>query len=408
MKEYRKFTITVLCILVLLILGANLALGQTGSAESRAYKVEIQRASEEIRHRGLENLELSHYPSLVAVTEGQGEAFFMAGEDPYVIRDIGGRLYRFDYRVADPNGPRLFLILNGSLLLMALVVLMVLGYLGHRVVRPFDRLRDLPRELAKGNLTAPVPQQKDRYFGSFLWGLDLLRETLEQEKVKNLQLQKEKKSLVLSLAHDIKTPLSAIKLYSQALEKGLYQDRKQEIAGKIGDRVTEIQTYVGKIMEASQEDFLHLEVKDGEFYQDQVLVEVRSYYEEKLALLKIPFQVTAGPDCLLKGDRDRTVEILQNLMENAIKYGDGGAIALTVRQEGEARLFTVTNENCSLPKGELPHVFESFWRGSNAGNQSGSGLGLYICRQLAGAMGGEIFAEILDGTMAVSLVLMKA
>ena len=95
-------------------------------------------------------------------------------------------------------------------------------------------------------------------------------------------------------------------------------------------------------------------------------------------------------------------------MENAVKYGSGGEIRLQVRQEENGRILTVTNENCSLPAGELPHIFDSFWRGSNAAAVSGSGLGLYICRQLAGAMGGEVFASIRDGTMNVSLVLLTA
>ena len=60
------------------------------------------------------------------------------------------------------------------------------------------------------------------------------------------------------------------------------------------------------------------------------------------------------------------------------------------------------------PETELPHVFESFWRGANAGEQKGSGLGLYIARQLMLKMGGEIFAEIVDGEMCVTAVFVKA
>jgi signal transduction histidine kinase len=55
----------------------------------------------------------------------------------------------------------------------------------------------------------------------------------------------------------------------------------------------------------------------------------------------------------------------------------------------------------------LPHIFDSFWRGSNAGKHKGSGLGLYICRQLMHKMSGDIFAEIIDGRMIVTTVFQK-
>ena len=75
-------------------------------------------------------------------------------------------------------------------------------------------------ELAKGNLSAHVKEDKNKFFGKFLWGIDMLRENLENNKEKELQLQKEKKTLILSISHDIKTPLSAIKLYAKALKNG--------------------------------------------------------------------------------------------------------------------------------------------------------------------------------------------
>ena len=81
---------------------------------------------------------------------------------------------------------------------------------------------------------------------------------------------------------------------------------------------------------------------------------------------------------------------------------------MSVSSEENCMLITVKNSGCTLPETELPHVFESFWRGANAGEQKGSGLGLYIARQLMLKMGGEIFAEIVDGEMCVTAVFVKA
>ena len=101
---------------------------------------------------------------------------------------------------------------------------------------------------------------------------------------------------------------------------------------------------------------------------------------------------------LIKADGDRLVEVIQNIIENAIKYGDGRYIGLSAHREEDEFLIEVENTGCELEEAEEVHIFDSFYRGSNVGSQPGSGLGLYICRKLIHAMEGEIFAEIKEDT----------
>ena len=98
---------------------------------------------------------------------------------------------------------------------------------------------------------------------------------------------------------------------------------------------------------------------------------------------------------------------LQNIMENAIKYGDGDRISITVDEEENCKLILVENTGCQLKEEELPQLFDSFYRGSNSANIAGSGLGLYICKELMHQMDGEIFAKISGGSFGVTLVLKK-
>ena len=88
----------------------------------------------------------------------------------------------------------------------------------------------------------PLKESKNRFFGKFLWGLDMLREKLEESKQAQYELMREKKTLLLSLSHDIKTPLSAIKLYSKALSNGIYKEyeKQQEVYESINAKADEI------------------------------------------------------------------------------------------------------------------------------------------------------------------------
>lgn len=412
MKSFRKLFAAALALLILLIIAANLLMLHTGEeTEGRPYRVEINRLAKQIEEGGIGGMDLtgSEYVTGVACYDEAPQNFY-AEESDYLIREINGELYRFDYVIPGAEPKSYLLPMNLVLFSMSLLVLGILLYVRRKILSPFERLTDVPFELSKGNLTVPIQENKSRFFGRFIWGVDLLRENMEQQKQRELALQKDKKTLLLSLSHDIKTPLSAIKLYSKALARGLYPDaeKQKEIAGSINDKADEIEQYVSQIIRASNEDFLSLHVSIGEFYLSELVDKIETYYRDKLDMVKTDFRVEPYSNCLLTGDLERSIEVLQNIMENAIKYGDGRCVGLEFSEEDGCVLICIRNSGCTLPDTELPHVFDSFWRGSNVKNRSGSGLGLYICRQLMRKMNGDIFARIKDDCMLVTAVFPKA
>jgi signal transduction histidine kinase len=290
-----------------------------------------------------------------------------------------------------------------------LFVLAILFYIRAKILMPFNRLTEIPEELAKGNLTVPIKEEKNKYFGRFVWGLDLLREQLEDKKKADLEFEKQKKTLLLSLSHDIKTPLSAIKLSAKAIERGLYKDpeKQTEIAKGINKQADEIEEYISHIITASRDDFLNLEVNNSEFYLDEIIGSIRDYYRDRLKIDRTAFVIDEYTDCLLKGDRDRAVEVLQNIMENALKYGDGKEIHISFDAEEDCRLVSISNTGERIPEDELHHIFDSFYRGSNSTKKAGSGLGLYICRKLMKEMDGDVFAAEGVDRFTVTVVFRK-
>lgn len=413
MRSYNRMLIAATILIIALAICCNIYLFTYSRKDGeRYYRVEAKRIAEQIANEGLESLELSNYRWITAIyplAESDRKDFFEK-EGEYLIREIKGELYRMEYTTGIGNIDRnIFLIVN---IVWAVLLLFVVGiwlFFRQKIVLPFHRLADVPIQLSKGNLTVPVKESKNKFFGKFLWGLDLLRETIEEQKKRELDLQRENKSLVLSISHDIKTPLSAIKLYAKAISKGLYSGKEKEIeiADNINSKADEIEKFVSEIVRASRENFLGLEVDIGEFYLSKVVQEISHYYKEKLGLVRIDFVVHRYSDCLLRGDIDRSIEVVQNLIENAIKYGDGCTIEVLFSEEEDFQLVTVKNSGCTLSEAEMPHIFESFWRGSNVGSNTGNGMGLFICRQLMRKMGGEIFAEEKDSDMYVTAVFQR-
>ena len=407
MKAFNRILLAATAAVILLFAVVNMILAADKTDGGRLYRVEISRLALEIEANGSADISECEY---VTNIERYGERFYSTNSD-YVIREINGELYRFDYRANGySNKAHLVGIVNAVLGTMAILFIAVMLYIKFAILAPFERLSGLPYELSKGNLNAPIEETKNRFFGKFLWGIDILRENIEQQKQRELEMQKEKKTLLLSLSHDIKTPLSAIKLYSAALSKNLYPDteKQRKIAENISEKANEIESYVSQIIMASREDFLSLEVNMDEFYLSELIEKIAGYYREKLALLKTDFIIGEYKNCLLSGDLSRSVELLQNVMENSLKYGDGKCVELIFPEDDECVQIAIRNSGCTLGKDDLPHIFESFWRGANAENIRGSGLGLYICRQLMHRMNGEIFAEINDDIITVTAVFARA
>ena len=425
MKAFNRIFIISILLIVAIFAVANAVLIVDGDDGGRPYLVEVSRICLDIENGTFDKAKLAdfdyvtnvvkmgdtYYSAITQKEEIIDEEKFYNSTSDYVVREINKELYRFDYSVeAKGIDVKAIAIVNAVFALVLILVVLGLVYVRRKILSPFDRLKDVPYELSKGNLVTPIKETKSKYFGRFIWGVDMLRENMEQQKERELNLQKDRKTLLLALSHDLKTPLSEIKLYSQALSKELYPDKNKqiEIAKCIGEKADEIEGYVSQIITASREDFLNFDVKVGEFYLAQLAEKITAQYGEKLALAKIDFSLGTYGNCLLKGDLDRSVEVIQNLFENAIKYGDGKQISLDFSSEEDCMLLSVSNGGCTLSDNELEHIFESFFRGSNVEGQKGSGLGLYIARQLMLKMDGEIFAEIEADKISVTAVFRKA
>lgn len=403
MNKFRKVAaIFIIFELILLAAGNICAIKIYNYTNSGEYKVEINRIAAKLEAG--ENVNLQDYKSIVSVKKFNPEEH---SKFDYAVESVNGQLYRFEYKRLGIT--KVLVILN---VLFSAVIIFTAGlllYLYKKIISPFRRMNYLTTELAKGNLAVPIKQEKSRYFKQFLWGMDMLREKLEDDRVRELQLLKDKKTLILSLSHDIKTPLAAMDLYTKALKADLYEtdEEKSEALVAIEKNILQIKQYVSEIAEASREDFLTLEVNNSEVYLNEIIREIDKYYDEKCRVAHIDFRIDSVDNCMLYGDKDRIIEVIQNIMENAIKYGDGKFIGISFDEEEQCKLITVTNSGCAVQTEELPHLFESFYRGSNSGKENGSGLGLYICKELMHKMDGEIFAKICDDRFCVTVVLRK-
>ena len=404
MSKFRRNAIIVFIVEVILIAVFNIVLFSTiKDNNERQHRVDINRIQLALEEG--KAVDPNDYPTVINIVHFDND--YKTNND-YAVINANGELYSIEYKIEN-NDNTAIVFMNVGLGVMLLLTVGVAVYIDQKVLKPFNKLSNYSSELAKGNLSTPMKEEKNKNFGKFVWGMDMLRETLETNKKNELKLQKDKKTLILSISHDIKTPLSAIKLYSKALKEDIYDtpEKKKDALEGIDKNVLEIEKHVSDIVNASREDFLNLTVHMSELYLNDLITKIEILYKEKFMTLHTDFNIAPFDNCLIKGDADRLEEVLQNILENAIKYGDGRYVNIKIDEEEGYKLIEITNSGCSIKEEELPHLFDSFYRGSNAEKKDGSGLGLYIAKNLMKMMGGDVFTKINNDEFVVVTVVKK-
>lgn len=420
----RKFSglISIFVLMYLLLAAGLLILDSRITAESNnRYKVEINRIYSALtEHGSFAEPDLNacsyvkgvEYLSVYEKNQRKHKEFYKtAGGRHMAVMPFYGKdnllgYLRFDY-IIGPKDHSGIILAEIALLLLTVIIIVLLIYIRQQILKPFHQLSDFPYELSKGHLRGELKETKNRYFGKFVWGLGLLRDRLQVIRNRELEQERKKKLMLMSLSHDIKTPLSTIQLYSTALMEKIYdtESRKQEAVRQIKEKSIKIEQYVNEIIKASSEDILDIEVRNGEFYLKELMDKVAGTYYEKCSLRQVSLQIGPYDNKLLRGDLERVYEVMENIIENALKYGDGNEVSITFREEEYCQLIQVHNTGDTVKENEFNHLFDSFFRGSNSAGKTGNGLGLYICRRIMTKMEGEIFAEKEPDGMSFTLVL---
>ena len=426
MKQFNKLIIfTGIIGIFIMALTTGILSGFNNKEKDKLYNVEVNRLYNSIKNGvPIQDLPISTTEYITKIDYISEKADKQALEDffkgsgiqtgmnfqvlPLDEKATGAGFVRFSIKNTDNKEDLpLIITINGILFFMILFLEGILIYIKMKILKPFNEIKELPLELSKGNFSVELKETKNKYFGSFIWGLSMLRTCLLAQKEDNLQLEKNKKLLIASLSHDIKTPVASIKLYSKALQEELYPDenKKKDCAHLIEKKADEIDSIVQDIIKTSTEELAQCKVENGEFYLKALMEKLEQNHKEKLALQKIDFSVLGFANILLCGDEYRVLEVLGNIIENAVKYGNGGYIKISSFKEDYRYLIKVENSGVALAQNEINHIFSSFWRGSNSKGKPGNGLGLYFSKQLMKAMEGDIFAEAFPGGIALTIVL---
>jgi len=211
------------------------------------------------------------------------------------------------------------------------------------------------------------------------------------------RLQTVRQQFVGNISHELRTPLASIKAVVETLEEGVVDDPRtaRDFLGKIDIEVDRMAQLVRELAELSRIETGQIELKlapiDLKGIIDQVMEELHHQAERKGVSMR---KNVEPPLPLVNAEAERILQVLRNLIHNAIKFTpEGGRVEVSARAENGKVILSVIDTGAGIPPQDLPHVFERFYKADRARSSEGTGLGLAIAKHLIKAHGGEIWAE---------------
>ncbi len=199
---------------------------------------------------------------------------------------------------------------------------------------------------------------------------------------------------VSTITHELRNPLGFIKGYTTTLLRSDTQwDQKtqQEFLNIIDHETDRLHELIDNLLDSARLQSGEMRMQFQPVRLDTVLNDVMLRARMNHPDLKLQFNLT-NPQVLVQGDPRRLAQVFENVLGNSIKYAPGSEILITIKQEAAEVVVTFEDFGPGIPEQYLPSIFNRFFRSPETPNMHGSGLGLYICKQIILAHQGQIQA----------------
>jgi signal transduction histidine kinase len=293
-----------------------------------------------------------------------------------------------------------------GLLFISLVILLVFGLsvagvllLSRRITRPLKILQEAAIEIGNGNLDKKIEVESTDEIGDLALAFNSMAAHLKRQKERDKAVSRMKSEFVSIVAHQLRGPLSSLKWTFDLIKNG-----------SLGSLTQEQEEYLGNCRKANDKmidtvnDLLDLtRIEEGRFLYEYSKIEIEdliqgvldnSKIEASRRKVNIEFKKEDVPT--LMADEEKIIIVVKNLLENALNYTPaGGRVDISFDQKPKEVIVKIKDTGIGIPQDQQKNVFNKFFRAKNALSveTSGSGLGLYIAKNIVEKHGGRIWFE---------------
>jgi signal transduction histidine kinase len=286
--------------------------------------------------------------------------------------------------------------------------------LSHFVIQPVSRLQTAAVEISEGNLDFEIAQEGEGEVKELCKALEAMRIKLKEAVYLQQKLDDNRKFLMSSISHDLKTPVTSIIGHIHGIQEGIASSPEKissylctalSKAVQINSMIDDLLLY--SKLDLNQMPFNFEKVNLTAYFADY-LDDMRAEFETEGISMKLLNEVDGSIIVLM--DRERFNRVMQNILDNCRKYikKEKGSISIIIRETTTSVIIEVKDNGIGIPKDELPNIFERFYRTDSSRKSSeGSGLGLAIAKQIIEGHDGRIWAKSVEGEGTSILISLK-
>ena len=304
--------------------------------------------------------------------------------------------------------------INAYLLFSLLLSLLVILYLAaklHRVREQLALIKDALADIKAGNLNRRVFARENDMTKQICYDINEIALANQARFIQQKQADQSYKRLMTSLSHDVKTPLASLVGYLEAIENGMVVgEEKEEYLRVISDKAHRLKEFVISLFEwvklDAKEQVFHFELSDlNELTRSIIADWVPTLENSRLEYeIEIPENEWSA-----RIDANAFTRILNNLFQNIMVHSAATYIKLSVKEDTQRAIISLTDNGKGISTEDLPHIFERMYQCDHSRSANGNGLGLSITKELVNAHKGTISAASSPGLgTTFTIVLPKA
>ena len=257
-------------------------------------------------------------------------------------------------------------------------------YLRKHIFDPVKRMNDFAGQIARGNLDIPVDCSAS--FGAFSESFDIMREELLYARKGEQEADKRRREVIASISHDIKNPVASIQAIAEYQSLTTGSDELRREFETITQKTNQINGMIHNLHTSMLDDLERLEVRPKELGSSAIGEALRQAdFRKRIKDFEIP-------ECLVMADQVRFMQVADNIISNSYKYADT-QIEVCSWFEDECLCISIKDFGKGVKKEEEIFLTQKYFRGQNAKEKEGSGMGMYIAEYLVKGMGGRLLCR---------------
>lgn len=359
----------------------------------------------------------SNYTGAFYVGGAEGKAFLLKQQDfKYTDGAKGSVFLVTDISTLLPQTKSFILQIVLALVLVLCVTAALLTYWTYQAMfRPLNELRRATNELQQGNLNYSIQAKSKDEIGLLCEDFEKMRIRLKDMIERQIQYEEDTIELVSNISHDLKTPLTAIKGYTEGLIDGIADtpERREKYLRTIYTKANDMTHLVEELadftkIESDAMVYNFTEVNVDQFFFD-CINEISLDLEVKN--IGVGYFNYTNKETLVIADREQLKRVLNNIIGNSLKYMDKpkGILNVRITDEKEYVKVSIEDNGKGIAKSDQRQVFERFYRTDASRNSAkgGSGLGLSIAKKIIDDHGGSIYADGEEGVGTTITFLLR-